>query len=290
MSWLDFSINPKKPLYETPIFWWCTLTPLFIGMVLSLLIIPNLFFDFSPKGYQYFLSVFSLPVGVASISLVLGVMIGRFHGSKQRATSICQSELNTDLTRANQTFQQYFEHRKQFSNWVSDEKIEFTIAKQEQTLSVNAMGLYGLIFPKNSVQYMEYNVDRHELFHIVISFIEIISFDLTSKHEQDDFSGKWVFFKILSIIEIHPFNKSPEYWLPYYEKETLIDLINQLIQVIYKATDFLDLSGIDSDEVSLYEVSEILIKDLESSDVFYEKLKELQKIEVNKIKSSNTMP
>ncbi|MBQ4798262.1 hypothetical protein J8L73_03760 [Pseudoalteromonas sp. MMG006] len=268
MNYFDFSIYPKKSLHENVIFWWATLTPLSLSLLLAVLLIPELNFEISVKGYKYFLTAFSLPLGIASISIILGVMVGRFHSSKQSAISISQNESNFLLARKNQTFQHYFEHRTQFENWIKLEGVKLSILDQSDAIDVNAMGLYDLLFSSNSIEYLEYSVDREELFHHVLSKSQIISFELTNK---DSFSAEWACLKLLSFINIQPFKTKHDYWAPYYDRDAFIELVLEIPRVIYKSSEFLLLTGLDSDDVNLYEIFEILIKELDKSS-FFEKL------------------
>ena len=275
MKYFDFSIVPTKPLHENAIFWWVTITPCIVSILLVILLIPALNFEISVEGYKYFLTAVTLPLGIASISIVLGVMIGRFHGSKQRAMSISQNEINYQLARKSQTFQHYFEHRTQFENWLKSESISLKIVGQTDTIDVNAMGLYDLLFSKNTVEYLEYSVDRYELFHQILTMMDCIGSELIDKADKGELTAEMAFFKLLSFLSVKPFKAEPNYWAPYHDKEAFIDLAQQIPQVIYKSTEFLLLTGLDNNDSNLYEIFDILIDRLEEND-FFEKLGKLR--------------
>ncbi|MGK0273618.1 MAG: hypothetical protein ACI88H_004300 [Cocleimonas sp.] len=142
-----FQIDEEKPLHENPSFWFAILIFPLIGLVFAIgPIIYNVgSFCFSAQCYKYFVSTFSFPIWISSGSLLLGIMVGRFHGSKQRS-----AKLSLDIRE--ESFKRYFEHRdyiKKFadkvldihSNWMDRfvNNAEFDLNK-----------FYQMIYPDNS--------------------------------------------------------------------------------------------------------------------------------------------
>jgi hypothetical protein len=59
---------------------------------------------FSSQCYSDFLEIFKFPIWLSSGSIIFGVMVGRFHGSKQRS-----AKLSMDIR--DESFKRYYEHR-----------------------------------------------------------------------------------------------------------------------------------------------------------------------------------
>lgn len=105
-------IDPHLPLQAVPLFWLSIALPALASITLIVLALPDIGAAcFSPDCYSGFLSQFQLPIGVLSLSLVFGVMVGRFHGSAQRVAVYEQNQ-------ANNTLRSYFDHRKYFHEWL----------------------------------------------------------------------------------------------------------------------------------------------------------------------------
>lgn len=134
-AWI-FEVNESKPLHRNTIFWFATLLPLILALLLALLITSELEFEFTRSGYDSFLSFFKLPLWVASASLVLGVMVGRFHSSAQSAAAINQSKSQNN-------FSNYLNHRDHFQKYIQSVSDEFD-------LKIDAFKVYGIIFSSST--------------------------------------------------------------------------------------------------------------------------------------------
>lgn len=131
------NIHESKPLQQNFIFWLATISPFFIAFLLSIpLLTKGLIFDFSTDGYKYFFECFKFPLWVLSSSLIFGVMVGRFHGSAQRAATLI-------ATKEQNNFSNYLNHRDHFQKYMQNVADEFDI-------KVDAFKMYGIIFGESS--------------------------------------------------------------------------------------------------------------------------------------------
>lgn len=131
------TIDESKPLQQNFIFWLATILPLLIAVSLAVpIIFEGLIFKFSTIGYQHFLEKFKFPLWFSSSSLVLGVMVGRFHGSAQRAATL-------EATKVQNNFSNYLNHRDHFQKYMQNVADEFDI-------KVDAFKIYGILFSESS--------------------------------------------------------------------------------------------------------------------------------------------
>jgi len=174
----QFKINEAKPLQQNIIFWIATLLPIVISIFMAIPLTKSLVFDFSYNGYAEFLRVFKFPFWIASSSLVFGVMVGRFHGSAQRAATL-------KATREQNNFSNYLNHRDHFQKYMQNVADEFDI-------KVDAFKMYGILFSKSTP----------ELVHIKLS--DDISEYILSKFESNfwekmKFAAKTIIFSVQEV-------------------------------------------------------------------------------------------
>lgn len=139
-------VDETKPLHRNKIFWLATISPLVISAMLSAPLAGNLAFEFSKEGYDLFLSTFKFPLWLSSSSLVFGVMVGRFHGSAQRATTINQSKLQNN-------FSNYLSHRDHFQKYMQS-------VSDELDLKIDAFKIYGVIFSSSTPNGVDINISN----------------------------------------------------------------------------------------------------------------------------------
>jgi hypothetical protein len=142
-----FLIDETIPLQSNLLFWIAVLSPPSVALLLSI----NPFvtevedFCFSSQCYSDFLKIFKLPIWVSSGSLLLGIMVGRFHGSKQRS-----AKLSLDIRE--ESFKRYFEHRdyiKKFADKVLDNHSNW-IDRFVKNAEFDLNKFYQRVFPDNS--------------------------------------------------------------------------------------------------------------------------------------------
>ena len=149
MNLKPLTLDESIGLHENLAFWLAVLTPIIIAVILSLPIIidEHLNFSFSSSGYGLFIDLFSFPISISSLSILFGIMIGRFHGSKQRGVSIVETVDNNILTN-------YYEHRGSFYNHI--DKFDWKLTEPQGVRLKNPIKLYGLFFPSNSPENFTY--------------------------------------------------------------------------------------------------------------------------------------
>jgi hypothetical protein len=158
-----FSIDEKKALHHNVLFWLVTIAPLFIALLMSIPLMKGYELTASQSAYENFMSMFKLPIWVMSSSLIFGVMVTRFHSSKQRSTQI------TFAIDAN-NFNYYLKHRESFYEMLDQKKDSNTLLK---FTSYNK--LYNLYFPNSSYKNPEFIVDHPKLFKKLIDETNIKS-------------------------------------------------------------------------------------------------------------------
>lgn len=138
-----FEVNPDKPLHNNYSFWFAIVTPILIALILS---VPLAISSGAPclthDCQKRFIELFQLPIGISSISILLGVMVGRFHGSAQRVMSYQQAQENN-------TFRNFYDHRKYFIDWLCNLHVS-KIEELEYIKLESSTRLYERLFCKNS--------------------------------------------------------------------------------------------------------------------------------------------
>lgn len=131
-----FSVNAKVGLHRNWLFWIAILLPLCFAIFFALPLMRNVTFHLTADGYDFFISQFQFPLWISSGSLVLGIMVARFHSSEQRALTIAQSVSQNN-------FSNYLNHRDHFSKYI------VPIAESYK-LEVDPYRLYGIIFSNST--------------------------------------------------------------------------------------------------------------------------------------------
>jgi hypothetical protein len=153
----SISINPDKPLHEHFIFWLPILIFIPLALVLS--------FPFwcicwpVPSDYSAIVEFLKFPLFVASLAIPFTVVIGRFHGSAQRART-------NRLAEQNMAFNHYFDHRKQFLEFIKG--LSLPIPFNKFVTIEEPIKLYELIFPLNRLD----NQDMSAPIEVVQDFIQ----------------------------------------------------------------------------------------------------------------------
>tara|TARA_R110002167_G_scaffold73684_1_gene206383 strand:- start:3127 stop:4077 length:951 start_codon:yes stop_codon:yes gene_type:complete len=142
-----FSIDETKPLQENWLFWIAIIAFPLVGIALSIMPMMREVDGvcFTSNCYSYFLEIFKFPIWLSSGSLILGVVIARFHGSKQRS-----AKLSMDIR--DESFKRYFEHRD-LVNKYAEKELQKRSTKLGQFLKDNEFDLnqfYVALYPDNS--------------------------------------------------------------------------------------------------------------------------------------------
>ncbi|WP_394222303.1 hypothetical protein [Alteromonas gracilis] len=172
------------PLFKIKLFWFATLFPLAIALVLSIPMFSSTKFDLTPQGYSKFVELFSFPLWIASGSIIFGVLVGRFHGSVQRYEALRQTESNNN-------FSNFIEHKKLFFEKLDFDGITFkarlTVESDEENLHLSDYimdfrldkeRLYKFFFSQNS--YKNFDISKR------VNLIEMSEIDISVDAKQLD--------------------------------------------------------------------------------------------------------
>jgi len=108
-----FKFDPHKSFVTLPIFWVTVGTILSIAFLISLVIYANenLHFDFTAKGFNGFLNIFKLPLGISALIIPIVALLAANHRSEQTKAQI--------LTNKQQNmFSNYYKHIEEFEKYV----------------------------------------------------------------------------------------------------------------------------------------------------------------------------
>ncbi|USD66834.1 hypothetical protein [Vibrio sp. SCSIO 43136] len=145
LNWLK--LNPNLGLDKQPLFWISVLLPLVIAVGLGMPIWLNYTLEFSEAAYVRFMDISRLPLAVSTLSIPLGVLIGRIHGTKQ--TSLQIEKANLQLEKSQQQLElTYSENRKK--NYL-DHYAHFKEFVTNIDASISVDRLYRQIFPSASL-------------------------------------------------------------------------------------------------------------------------------------------
>lgn len=160
-----FTINPALPLHKNHSFWLAILAPAIAAILLFASSIQSAgSICFSSECQNRFIESNKLPIGVLSLSVLFGVMVGRFHGSAQRIESHKQADENN-------TFRNFYDHRKLFTEWMSTLH-EKQLSKLQYVSIVSTSSLYRSLFEKNSPSTLELNINKTTIEEAYTGIIE----------------------------------------------------------------------------------------------------------------------
>ena len=131
-----FYINGEKALHKNFLFWLATISPLILALYFAYPLIDGLKLSGTVEAYSNFISIFKLPLWIASGSLIFGVTVSRFHSSEQRAITIKQS-INQN------NFSNYLNHRDHFHKYLTSISATFDV-------KVDSFKIYGIIFSSST--------------------------------------------------------------------------------------------------------------------------------------------
>lgn len=114
-----FSLNPETGLDKQLIFWVAILLPITLSLILGFNVWCGYVLSFDTEGYSTFLNISKLPIAVSSLSIPLGVLVGKLHSAKQTARQIIYTQRQIDNT------------QKQITNSEQDSKMRLYLAHFE---------------------------------------------------------------------------------------------------------------------------------------------------------------
>lgn len=135
----------ERQLSKQFLFWLSILIPLLISLLLSIPLWLQTKIDLSANGYDNFLRIFKLPIGVLSLSIPLVAIVAHIHRTIQTAKQI-------ELTNQKNTTDRFFSHNKHIVDALSSIKDD-DIKVNEITITpkiTHPFSLYRKIFPSSS--------------------------------------------------------------------------------------------------------------------------------------------
>ena len=150
------SLDPDYGLEKQFLFWLAVLLPIAIAIALGLPVWMEYDLAFDAESYETFIIISRLPIGVASLSIPLGVLVSRLHSAKQTARQIENTRVqicNTEQDNRTKLYLSHFEHFCKHLDFVersvcSRHKHLF---KENQFPALDKLGMYKLLYPQNSL-------------------------------------------------------------------------------------------------------------------------------------------
>ncbi|HHB1424076.1 TPA: hypothetical protein ACOQZT_000014 [Serratia odorifera] len=135
----------EQSLSKQWLFWLSILIPLIISLMLSIPLWLQTKINLSPEGYDTFLKVFKLPIGVLSLSIPFVAIVAHIHRTIQTAKQI-------ELTNQKNITDRFFSHHKYIVDSFSSIKgNDFKINKTTITPKIShPHALYNKTFPTSS--------------------------------------------------------------------------------------------------------------------------------------------
>ena len=128
------------------------------------------------SGFNTFIELFKLPIGVASVSIPLGALVASHHRSIQSARQI-------NLQDAQNTFSNYVKHREYFGKFLEDENL----LNGDSSFKATGKSIYTALFPNSQEGELEARVDLNYTFNgdyildLTVSAVNKVSWSNTSK-------------------------------------------------------------------------------------------------------------
>lgn len=168
-------------------------------LIAALLCIPiwfdkNITLNLTQKGYETFLSIFKLPIGIWSLSIPLVAIVAHIHRTIQTASQI-------EATKAKNLSDSFFSHHKFVTEALSKlPDYPLVINNADFNLKLDApYSLYNKLYPKSSYEKGFSQEGFMDVVTAIQNFIRTISSDL-SMGKQETMSEKDLFHSLDSII------------------------------------------------------------------------------------------
>jgi hypothetical protein len=265
----SFQLDERK-LSEQRLFRMAILIPLSISIFLCIPLWMETSIDISSNGYNNFLSLYKLPIGVLSLSIPLVAIVAHIHRTIQTAKQI-------ELTNQKNITDRFFSHHKYVTDALTSIKSEKVHIKNESiSLKItNPFILYRDVFPNAShINGIDTNI-KSEIFNTIIARLNDINNLLTQSEEvslHQNFkshpSGELVLnlhdilFNINALVSIMCISKEFDYLTEKYKyllhynntriklvitinnEDELKDFINSVYNIAFKVFDIFQVENI----------------------------------------------
>ncbi|EJL6987596.1 hypothetical protein NMT30_003493, partial [Vibrio cholerae] len=160
------SLNPDYGLDKQVLFWVAVLLPIVIAVGLGIPVWVEYSLAFNAEAYDNFLKISRLPIGLSSLAIPLGVLVGRLHSAKQTARQIENTLTQINNTEQDNRTKLYLSHFEHFCKHV--EFIESSVCTRHSKLfsegqypTLDKLSFYKLLYPKNGLIKGVYSQGEH---------------------------------------------------------------------------------------------------------------------------------
>lgn len=137
-------LNPGRHLLAQPVFWLSILIPFFYALASGFPVWIEYTIEISEAGYENFLRISKLPFAFAAISIPLGALVARAHGTAQAAAQLVEHERKNN-------FDLFYKHQEAFVEYLKKETTIPTIIDiDKEKIFAHLTLLYEKLFPDNS--------------------------------------------------------------------------------------------------------------------------------------------
>jgi hypothetical protein len=159
--------------------------------------------ELSADGFNQFIEISKLPLGLLALSIPLAVLTARLHGTKQTALQISKTEKQISETHQKNKTDLYLAHYKHFCEFLT-EKEQFLMLKQyhlnisnNKKLTINKKFCHEVIYPSSSIKdgineisFAPYDQIINCIEHILKDTINLLSKEKTNILEIRNFFVK----------------------------------------------------------------------------------------------------
>jgi len=146
--------DPNNGLERQSPFWASIFIPIILfcstGIFVWIETTPNV----SAEGFNTFISISQLPIGLLALAIPLAVLTGRIHGTKQTALQIEKTQNQIDETQQKNKTDLYLAHYNFFSNYLAEMSNSFSndkALKAHSVLRFDVNHLYRNLYPNSSM-------------------------------------------------------------------------------------------------------------------------------------------
>jgi len=153
-------IDPLKSFIELPILWIVVCILFIAALLISIIIIynSNLFLSLDYTGFNSFVEIFKVPLGILAIIITYSAFLATIHRSVQTREQLI-------ITNRQNIFSNYFKHIEEFEKYVN------TIFPKDNVNIVNVRTSYKYLFPKSFDG--DYSINKSLLNAIEVEFMNI---------------------------------------------------------------------------------------------------------------------
>ncbi|EKO3929400.1 hypothetical protein GA787_003303, partial [Vibrio metschnikovii] len=150
------SLNPDDGLDKQVLFWLAVLLPIIIAVGLGIPVWIEYSLAFNAEAYDNFLKISRLPIGLSSLAIPLGVLVGKLHSAKQTARQIENAKIQITNTEQDNRTKLYLSHFEHFCKHL--EYIERSVCTRHSQLflegqypTLDKLSMYKLLYPQNGL-------------------------------------------------------------------------------------------------------------------------------------------